>query len=69
MPKTDSLDCIDVKRRAQRELVKALAGQSPEEQAETLHRLAAKSPLWKSIAKARPKKKATARPARRRSIG
>jgi hypothetical protein len=69
MTKTENLDCVEVKRRAQRELAKALAGQSPEEQAETVHRLAAQSPLWKSLAKARPEKTATSPRATRRSTG
>jgi len=54
MTKPESLDCVAVKRRAQRALAKALAGKSPDEQAETLHRLAAQAPLWKKLAKARP---------------
>jgi len=59
MTKRKTLDCVAVKRRAQRALAKALAGKSPDEQTETLRRLAAQSPLWKSLAKAR-----TARPPR-----
>ena len=50
-PKT--LDCVAVKRRAQRPLAKALAGKSPDEQAETLRRLASKAPLWHEPQKAR----------------
>lgn len=53
MTKPESLDCVAVKRRAQRALVKALAGKSPNEQAKILHRLAAQSPLWKELSKAR----------------
>jgi hypothetical protein len=49
----ETLDCVAVKRRAQRALAKALAGKSPDEQAEILHRLAAPTPLWKSLVKAR----------------
>jgi len=51
----ESLDCVAVKRRAQQPLAKALAGKSPEAQVETLRRLAAKSSLWKSLAKAAPR--------------
>jgi hypothetical protein len=51
--KPETLDCVDVKRRAQRGLAKALAGKSPDEQIATLNRLAAQTPLWKSLAKAR----------------
>lgn len=53
MTKPERLDCVAVKRRAQRALAKALAGKSPDEQAQILHRLAAQAPLWKSLAKAR----------------
>ena len=66
--KSETLDCVAVKRRAQRPLAKALAGKSPTEQVETLHRLAAKAPLWKSLAKARPPKHVRARE-KRRSTG
>jgi hypothetical protein len=69
--KPETFDCVAVKRRAQRTLARALAGESPDEQTEVLHHLAGQSPLWKSIAKAR-----TARPpraarayAKRRSTG
>ena len=48
----ETIDCVAVKWRAQRQLAKALAGKSPDEQAETLHRLAAQLPLWRSLAKA-----------------
>ena len=54
MTKRETLDCVAVKRRAQRPLAKALAGKSPDEQTEILHRLAAQAGLWKSLAKARP---------------
>ena len=40
MTKPETLDCVAVKRRAQRALARALAGKSPDEQAQTLHRLA-----------------------------
>jgi hypothetical protein len=53
MTKPERLDCVAVKRRAQRPLAKALAGKSPDEQAQILHRLAGQTPLWKSLAKPR----------------
>jgi len=53
MTKAETLDCVAVKRRAQRTLAKELAGQSPEEQTETLQRLAAREPFWKSLLKSR----------------
>lgn len=49
MAKTESLDCVEVKRRAQRDLVKALAGHSPAEQVDILRRLAQESPVWKKL--------------------
>ena len=71
MTKPETLDCVAVKRRAQRGLAKALAGKSPDEQAKTLHRLAAQSPLWKELSKApaqRPSKAVRAH-SKRRSTG
>ena len=53
MTKPEHLDCVAVKRRAQRQLAKALAGKSPDEQAQILHRLAAQAPLWKELSRAR----------------
>ncbi len=53
MTKPESLDCVAVKRRAQRALAKALAGKSPDEQAKMLRDLAAQAPLWKELSKAR----------------
>ena len=53
MMKHETLDCVAVKRRAQRQIAKALAGKSPEEQVETLRHLAAQSPLWKELVKPR----------------
>lgn len=70
MTKPETLDCVAMKRRAQRPLARALAGKSPEAQLETLRRLAAKSPLWKSLAKPRskPSPKAVRPRGKRRSI-
>jgi len=69
--KPETLDCVAVKRRAQRSLAKALAGKAPDEQAEMLHRLAAQAPLWKSLAKARAERasRAMREHAKRRSTG
>lgn len=66
--KPETLDCVAVKRRAQRKLAKALAGKSPTEQVETLHRLAGQMPLWKDLAK-RPRRTRTTVRAQRRSTG
>jgi hypothetical protein len=67
MPET--LDCVAVKRRAQRALAKALAGKSPADQAATIHRLAADAPLWKSLAKTRTARPRVRTREKRRSAG
>jgi hypothetical protein len=68
--KTETIDCVDVKRRAQRKLAKALAGQTPEQQVETLRRLAAQDPRWKQLANPRrARAQRTGRTAGRRSTG
>ena len=69
--KPETLDCIEVKRRAQRGLAKALAGKAPEEQVETLRRMADQSPLWKKLEKPRPEgpRKTVRTPGKRRSTG
>ena len=69
MTKPETLDCVAVKRRAQRPLAKALAGKSPEEQAEMLRRWAARTPFWKQLVKARAERtpKAVRAHAKRRS--
>jgi hypothetical protein len=71
MTKRESLDCVAVKRRAQRALTKVLAGKSPDDQAEMLRHLAAEVPLWKKLSKARAERpRRTARtPGKRRSTG
>jgi hypothetical protein len=67
MTKRENLDCVAVKRRAQRRLVAALAGKSPAEQAELLQRLAARTPLWQQLVAARPERTPRAvRPRRKR---
>ena len=69
--KAESLDCVEVKRRAQRSLARSLVGKTPDEQVETLRRLARKTPLWRSLTKRendRPRKAAGAR-GQRRSAG
>jgi hypothetical protein len=67
--KPERLDCVAVKRRAQRALTQALAGKSPDEQVETLHRLAANAPLWRSLAKTRREGSPRRERAKRRSTG
>ena len=57
--KPERIDCVDVKRRAQHKLTRALAGKTPAEQVAMLRRMAAQSPLWKRLAK----------PSKRRSTG
>lgn len=69
MTKLERFDCVAVKRRAQRALVKALAGKSPGEQAKILHRLAAQAPLWKELSKARANRPPRAARGKRRSTG
>ena len=71
MTKAESLDCVAVKHRAQRALAKNLAGKSPGEQAELIHRLAARTSLWQSLTKVQPRRATrTVRPQRkRRSTG
>jgi hypothetical protein len=68
--KRKKVDCVEVKRRAQRKLAKALAGKTPEEQVATLRRLAARNPLWQQLAEEEPPAPRTARaPRKRRSAG
>lgn len=69
--KPETIDCVEVKRRAQRKLAKALAGKTPEEQVQTLRRMAAQDPRWKKLAKPRrTRAQKTARTSqRRRSTG
>ena len=52
MTKTKDFDCVEVKRRAQQELLDELAGHSPKEQYEIIRRLAEELPLWKELRKA-----------------
>ena len=69
--KKKSLDCVEVKRRAQQELLEQLEGHSPQEQYEIIRRLADELPLWKALRSARPKaaSRSTAAPAKRRKTG
>jgi len=69
--KPEAIDCIEVKRRAQRKLAKALVGKTPEEQVQTLRRMAAQDPHWKKLAEPRrARAQKTARTSqRRRSTG
>ncbi len=52
MAKTEALDCVEVKRRAQRALLSEIRGASLKQELEALHRLAEESPLWKRLRKA-----------------
>jgi len=67
MTRPDAFDCVAAKHRAQRALAKALAGKSPEEQVAILQRMAARTPLWRSLMKAAPRKVGSHR--KRRSTG
>ena len=69
--KTKTLDCIEVKRRAQQELLKQLEGHSPKEQYEIIRRLADELPLWNELRNARQKTapRSAAAPAKRRKTG
>jgi len=49
MTKTENLDCVEVKRRAQRELLKDIEGGSLKDELQAIHRLADESPLWKKL--------------------
>jgi hypothetical protein len=71
MAKTENLDCVEVKRRAQRELLKEIRGGSLEEELRAMHRLAEESPLWKKLrrAKRKTRTRATKPPERERKIG
>lgn len=69
MTKLESLNCVAVKRRAQRALAKALAGKSPDEQTQILHHLAAQAPLWRSLTKTRAERPSRAARGRQRSAG
>jgi hypothetical protein len=71
MTKPESLDCVAMKRRAQRALTKALAGKSPAQQTKVLRDLAVQQPLWKKLPKARTKRprKTIRTPGKRRSTG
>ena len=66
--KPETIDCVIAKRRAQRSLARALAGQSPAEQVATLRRLAVRSRLWRSLVKPRPPE-AVRTQGKRRSAG
>ena len=52
MTKTKEFDCVEIKRRAQRELLDELDGHSPEQQYEIIRRIADNLPLWKELRKA-----------------
>lgn len=47
--KTKAFDCVQMKRRAQRGLQRALEGKSPEAQAAEITRRAAADPIWREL--------------------
>ncbi len=47
--KSKPFDCVEMKRRAQRDLRQALEGKSPEEQAAEIARRAARNPTWQEL--------------------
>ena len=55
MTKTKEFDCVEVKRRAQQELLDQLEGHSPKEQYKIIRRLAEETALWKELRKAQRK--------------
>ena len=69
--KTKSFDCVEVKRRAQRAILKELEGHSPKKQYEIIRRLADELPLWNELRNARQKTapRSAAAPAKRRKTG
>lgn len=71
MTKTENLDCVEVKRRAQRELLKEIRGGSLKDELQAMHRLAEESPLWKKLrhAKRKTATRTTGPSAKRRKTG
>jgi hypothetical protein len=71
MTRTENLDCVEVKRRAQRELLKEIRGGSLKDDLQAMHRLAEESPLWKKLrgAKRKPATRTTKPPTKRRKTG
>ena len=53
MTKAKEFDCVEVKRRVQRDLLKKIRGGSIEDEFEALQRLAEELPLWKRLRKAK----------------
>ena len=47
--KRKPFDCVEMKRRAQRDLRQALEGKLPEEQAAEIARRAARNPIWQEL--------------------
>jgi len=69
MSKTENLDCVEVKRRAQRELLKEVRGGSLKDEMHAMHRLAEESPLWKKLRRAKKRARAAKPPAKRKNTG
>jgi len=69
MTKTENLDCVEVKRRAQREILKEIRGGSLKDELQAMHRLAEESPLWKKLRRAKKQTRAAKPSAKRRKTG
>ncbi len=71
MAKTENIDCVEVKRRAQRALLSEIRGTSLMKEFEALHRLAEESPFWKRLRQAKrvPAKKSAATSGKKRKAG
>ncbi len=69
MTKTKDFDCVEMKRRAQEEILKELEGHSPEEQYKILRRLAEETPTWQKLRKAKKTAPRSAAAAKQRNTG
>ncbi len=55
MTKTKDFDCVEMKRRVQKEILEELDGHSPEEQVAIIKRLADESPFIQRLRKTKTK--------------
>lgn len=69
MTKTKDFDCVEMKRRAQQEILKELEGHSPEEQYKIIRRLAEETPIWQKLRKAKKTAPRSAAAAKQRKTG
>ncbi|GEM_PF-2591280 len=53
-PTIKAFDCVEMKRRAQQEILEEIEGGSFRDELEAIHKLAEKSPLWKKLRKRKP---------------